>query len=229
MGNLSSARAGLIARKLGMTCLFDGAGRRIPVTLLQVEGCQVLGQKTLEKNGYTALQVGAFSCDKFKLSKPLKVFFSELKGVETGKRKVCEFRVPEAHFLSAGTSLNVDHFHEGQFVDVVGCSIGKGFAGAMKRHNFRGLRASHGVSISHRSHGSVGNRSFPGRVFKGKKMAGHLGDARTTVLNLSVVRVDVESGILALKGAVPGAAGAYIVVRDAIKKPAVKVKEASDE
>jgi large subunit ribosomal protein L3 len=209
-------RAGLVGVKLGMTCVFR-EGRRIPVTLVHVEGCQVVSHKTAERDGYLALQLGWGQAKVSRVSAPLRGHFAKT-GVEP-KKKLVEFRVSSDAFLPVGAVLKADHFLLGQFLDVHGTSLGKGFAGPMKRHNFGGLRASHGVSISHRSHGSTGQRSFPGKVFKNKKMAGHLGHERVTIQNLEVVHVDVEQGLIALKGALPGPKGGYIVLRDAVKKP----------
>ncbi len=197
-------RSGLIARKEGMTRLFAEDGSHVPVTVLKVDNCQVVAQRTKERDGYVAVQLGAGAAKVKNLSKAQRGHFAAAK-VEP-KRKVAEFRVPEDGLIDIGAELTADHFIAGQFVDVVGTSIGKGFAGAMKRHNFGGLRATHGVSISHRSHGSTGQRQDPGKVFKGKKMAGHLGDERVTVQNLEVVKTDVERGLIMVKGAVPGSA-----------------------
>lgn len=209
-------RTGLIAQKLGMTRLFTAEGEHIPVTVLKVDHCQVVQTKTLEKEGYNAVQLGIGERKIKNTTKPLRGHFAKAK-VEP-KRKLAEFRVDADHLLEVGTDLRVDHFALGQFVDVIGTSIGKGFAGSMKRHNFGGLRASHGVSVSHRSHGSTGNRQDPGRVFKGKKMAGHLGAERVTMLNLKVERIDLDEGLLLIRGAVPGHDGSFVMIRDAIKQ-----------
>ena len=209
-------RTGLVAQKLGMTRLFTTEGEHIPVTVLKVENCQVVQAKTDEKEGYTALQVGVGQRKVKNTTKPLRGHFAKAK-VEP-KRKLVEFRVEAQNLLEVGAEIRVDHFTSGQLVDVTGTSIGKGFAGGMKRHNFGGLRASHGVSVSHRSHGSTGNRQDPGRVFKGKKMAGHLGAERVTVQNLKVERVDVDQGLLLIRGAVPGSEGSFVMVRDAVKR-----------
>lgn len=209
-------RTGLIAKKVGMTRVFTEIGEHVPVTVLQVEECQVVAQKTKERDGYSALQLGVGKAKVKNTSKALRGHFAKAK-VEP-KAKVAEFRVDEANLLEPGVELSVQHFVVGQYVDVVGDSIGKGFAGAMKRHNFRGLEATHGVSISHRSHGSTGQRQDPGRVFKGKKMAGHLGDHRVTTQNLLVMSADEEKGLILLRGAVPGAKGSYVLVSDAIKR-----------
>ncbi|GGA63330.1 50S ribosomal protein L3 [Pelagibacterium lentulum] len=211
-------RSGLIAQKLGMTRIFTDDGAHVPVTVLALQGCQVVGQRTQEKDGYVALQLGAGSVKVKNVSKAERGQYAAAK-VEP-KRKVVEFRVSEDNLIEVGAQLLADHFVEGQLVDVTGTSIGKGFAGAMKRHNFGGLRASHGVSISHRSHGSTGQNQDPGKVFKGKKMAGHMGDARVTTQNVKVVKTDVERGLIMVQGAVPGAKGGWIQIRDAVKKPA---------
>lgn len=210
-------RTGLIARKLGMSRVFRDDGSHVPVSVLQVEGCQVVAQRTVERDGYTALQLGVGTRKVKNVTKPERGHFAKA-GVEP-KRKVAEFRVDEDALIDVGAEITVDHFVAGQFVDVIGTSIGKGFAGGMKRHGFGGLRATHGVSISHRSLGSTGNRQDPGRTFPGKKMAGHLGDKRVTVLNLQVVGTDVERGLILIRGAVPGAEGGHLLVRDAVKKP----------
>jgi large subunit ribosomal protein L3 len=210
-------RTGLIARKLGMSRVFRDDGSHVPVSVLQVESCQVIAQRTVEREGYTALQLGVGSRKVKNVTKPERGHFAKA-GVEP-KRKVAEFRVSDDAMIDVGAEITADHFVAGQFVDVVGRSIGKGFAGGMKRHGFGGLRATHGVSISHRSLGSTGNRQDPGRTFKGKKMAGHLGDKRVTVLNLEVVGTDVERGLILIRGAVPGAEGGHLLVRDAVKKP----------
>lgn len=214
-------RTGLIARKVGMTRLFDEDGRHVPVTVLEVGDCQVVAKKTVERDGYNALQLGIDTIRKVKnVSKAMRGHFTKAK-VEP-RRRLTEFRVAEDALVDVGTELSAAHFITGQFVDVTGTSIGKGFAGVMKRHNFKGLRASHGVSVSHRSHGSTGNRQDPGRVFKGKKMAGHLGNARITVQNLKVVGTDAERGLILIRGAVPGPIGIYVRVADAVKKPRPK-------
>lgn len=209
-------RCGLVARKVGMTRLFAADGSHIPVTVLEVNKCQVLATRTVERDGYTAVQVGAAAAKVKNTTKAQRGHFARAE-VEP-KRKIVEFRVSSDCLLERGVELSVDHFLLGQFVDVVGTTIGKGFAGAMKRHNFGGLNASHGVSISHRSHGSTGQRQDPGRVFKNKRMAGHMGDRRVTMLNLEVLRTDEVRGLLLLKGAVPGAGGGWILVRDAVKR-----------
>ena len=209
-------RTGLIARKLGMTRVFEDDGSHVPVTVLKLDNCQVVAVKTDAKHGYTALQLGAGQAKVKNVTKPMRGHFAAAK-VEP-KRKLVEFRVSEDAVIDVGSELTADHFVAGQHVDVVGTSIGKGFAGAMKRHNFGGLEASHGVSISHRAHGSTGNSQDPGKVFKGKKMAGHLGAERVTVHNLKVVRTDAERGLILVSGAVPGAKGGYVLLCDAKKR-----------
>lgn len=213
-------RTGLIAEKLGMTRLLTEKGEHIPITLLKVDNCQVVSTKTNERDGYTAVQLGVGLAKVKRISKGLRGHFSKAK-VEP-KKKLAEFRVSEDAMLNIGDSLSVEHFLNGQYVDVVGTSIGKGFAGGMKRHNFGGLRASHGVSVSHRSHGSTGQCQDPGKVFKGKKMAGHLGVDRVTTLNLEVVLTDSERGLIGVRGTVPGNPGGYVLIRDAVKKKAPK-------
>lgn len=209
-------RTGLIAKKLGMTRVFDETGLHVPVTVLQLENCQVVAQRTEEKDGYTALQLGSGTAKVKRVSKAMRGHFAKAE-VEP-KRKVAEFRVAVSNLVDVGAELTADHFVPGQKVDVVGTSKGKGFAGAMKRHNFGGLRASHGVSISHRSHGSTGQCQDPGRVFKGKKMAGHMGDARTTVQNLDVVETRADEGLILVRGGVPGAKQGWVLISDAVKK-----------
>ncbi|HJK85116.1 MAG: 50S ribosomal protein L3 [Rickettsiaceae bacterium] len=211
-------RTGLIAKKLGMSSKFTAEGKRLTLTFLHIDNCQVVGQKTIDRDGYNAVVIGAVLKKPYKVSKSMKKVFANAK-VEP-KTKLKEFRVSENHMLDVGLELKPTHFEIGQFVDVSGTSIGKGFAGVMKRHNFRGLEASHGVSISHRSHGSTGQCQDPGKVFKGKKMAGHLGDVRVTVQNLKVVDLDIEKGLLIVSGNVPGSKGSYIYVKDAVKKSA---------
>ena len=210
-------RSGVIAKKVGMTRLFMEDGRQVPVTVLQLDNLQVVSQRTAEKDGYTAVQLGAGAAKAKRVSAPMRGHFAAAK-VEP-KRKVAEFRVAPENLIGVGEEITADHYFEGQFVDVSGVSIGKGFAGAMKRHNFGGLRASHGVSISHRSHGSTGQCQDPGKVFKGKKMAGHMGAARVTTQNLQVVRTDADRGLIMIKGAVPGSKGGWVTVKDAVKKP----------
>ena len=209
-------RTGLIARKLGMTRLFDEAGTHVPVTVLSLEGCQVTAHRTKEKDGYVALQLGAGAKKPKNTSKAERGHFA--KALVEPKRHVVEFRVSEDNLVEVGAEFTADHFVAGQKVDVSGVTVGKGFAGAMKRWNFKGLRATHGVSVSHRSHGSTGQRQDPGKVFKGKKMAGHMGQENITTLNLTVFRVDVERGLILIKGAVPGTEGGFVKIRDAIKK-----------
>jgi large subunit ribosomal protein L3 len=209
-------RTGLIAKKLGMMQVFNEDGTQVPVTVLKVEPCTVIEQKTEEKHGYTAVMLGVGEIAPRKLSKPQREMF--VKKQMEPKRLLKEFRVDSTNMIDVGAVVDASHFAVGQFVDVTGVSIGKGFAGSMKRHNFGGLRASHGVSISHRSHGSTGNRQDPGKVFKNKKMAGHMGARRVTKLNLFVQSVDAERGIVFIKGSIPGAKGSVVFVRDAIKK-----------
>ena len=209
-------RAGLIARKLGMSRLFTEEGEHVPVTVLKVDNCQVVAVRTEERDGYTAVQLGVGAAKVKNVTKPMRGHFAKAK-VEP-KRKLTEFRVSPDALLEVGSELTADHFVPGQYVDVVGTSIGKGFAGAMKRHNFGGLRATHGVSISHRSHGSTGQRQDPGKIFKGKKMAGHMGNRRVTVQNLKVVSTDADRGLILVHGAVPGAEGGFVLVRDAAKR-----------
>ena len=209
-------RSGVIAQKVGMTRVYTDEGVNVPVTVLRMENVQVVSQRTNEKNGYTAVQLGAGKAKVKNVSKPMRGHYAVAK-VEP-KRKLAEFRVSEDNMIDVGAQLSAEHFVEGQKVDVTGTSIGKGFAGAMKRHNFGGLRASHGVSVSHRSHGSTGQCQDPGKVFKGKKMAGHMGSTRVTTQNLEVIKTDAERGLLMIKGAVPGSKGSWIMVRDAIKK-----------
>jgi large subunit ribosomal protein L3 len=210
-------RSGVIAKKLGMTRLFMDDGRQVPVTVLQLDNVQVVAQRTAEKDGYTAVQLGAGTAKVKRVSKAMRGHFAVAK-VEP-KRKIAEFRVDPANLIGVGEEITADHYFAGQYVDVSGTSIGKGFAGAMKRHNFGGLRASHGVSISHRSHGSTGQCQDPGKVFKGKKMAGHLGSVRVTTQNLEVVRTDAGRGLIMVKGAVPGNKGGWVTIKDAAKKP----------
>ncbi|SFJ90764.1 50S ribosomal protein L3 [Jannaschia pohangensis] len=210
-------RSGVIAKKVGMTRLFMEDGKQIPVTVLQLDGLQVVGQRTDDKHGYTAVQLGAGTAKVKRTSQAMRGVFKNA-GVEP-KRKIVEFRVDAANMIDVGEEIIADHYFEGQFVDVSGTSIGKGFAGAMKRWNFGGLRASHGVSVSHRSHGSTGQCQDPGKVFKGKKMAGHMGNARVTTQNLQVVRTDTDRGLIMVKGAVPGSKGGWVTIKDAVKKP----------
>jgi large subunit ribosomal protein L3 len=209
-------RSGVIAQKLGMTRLFTEAGEHVPVTVLRLDQCQVVGHRTTDKNGYVALQLGAGSRKVRNVTKAERGNFAIAK-VEP-KRKLVEFRVSEDGIIPVGAEITADHFVVGQFVDVTGTSIGKGYAGGMKRWNFGGLRASHGVSISHRSIGSTGGRQDPGKTFKNKKMPGQMGVERVTTLNLRVVQTDVERGLILVEGAVPGAKGGWIMMRDAVKK-----------
>ena len=210
-------RSGIIAKKVGMTRLFMEDGKQIPVTVLQLENLQVVAQRTADQHGYSAVQLGCGSIKAKRVSKAMRGHFAVAK-VEP-KRKVAEFRVAPENLIEVGAEITADHYAEGQFVDVSGTSIGKGFAGGMKRHNFGGLRASHGVSISHRSHGSTGQCQNPGKVFKGKKMAGHMGAVRVTTQNLQVVKTDSDRGLVFIKGAVPGSKGGWVTVKDAVKKP----------
>jgi large subunit ribosomal protein L3 len=209
-------RCGVIAQKVGMSRLFTEAGEHLPVTVLRLANCQVIAHRTKDKDGYVALQLGAGSRKPNSLTKADRGHFAAAK-VEP-KRRLAEFRVDEGGLIPIGAEITADHFVVGQFVDVTGTSIGKGFAGPMKRWNFGGLRASHGVSISHRSHGSTGGRQDPGKTFKNKKMAGHMGVERVTTLNLKVVQTDVDRGLILVEGAVPGAKGGWITLRDAVKK-----------
>ena len=210
-------RSGLIARKVGMSRIFRDDGTNVPVTVLHVDNCQVVAQRTEEKDGYSALQLGVGEAKTKNVSKPMRGHYAKSEVVP--KRKLVEFRVSNDAMVDVGSEITADHFVAGQYVDVVGTSIGKGFAGAMKRWGFSGLRASHGVSVSHRSHGSTGNSQDPGKVFKGKKMAGHMGAERVTVQNLEVVDTDVEQGLLLIRGAVPGPKNGWVFLRDAVKKP----------
>jgi large subunit ribosomal protein L3 len=208
-------RTGVIAKKLGMTRFFDEAGQHVPVTVLSLDGCQVTGHRTKERDGYVALQLGAGAKKPKNTSNAMRGHFA--KASVEPKRVLTEFRVAEDALIDVGAEITADHFLAGQKVDIQGLTVGKGFAGAMKRWNFGGLRATHGVSVSHRSHGSTGQRQDPGRTFPGKKMAGHLGQETVTTLNLTIWKVDVERGLLLVKGAVPGTEGTYVKVRDAIK------------
>ena len=211
-------RTGVIAKKLGMTRLFLEDGRQVPVTVLHVDNVQVIAQRTVETDGYVAVQLGAGEAKAKRTTAALRGHFA--KANVAPKRKIAEFRVAEENLVAVGAEIIADHYFAGQFVDIAGTSIGKGFAGAMKRHNFGGLRASHGVSVSHRSHGSTGQCQDPGKVFKGKKMAGHLGAVRTTTQNLQVVKTDADRGLILVKGAVPGSKGGWVTVKDAVKKAA---------
>jgi large subunit ribosomal protein L3 len=209
-------RSGVIAQKLGMTRVFADDGEHIPVTVLRLENCQVIGHKTADKHGYTALQIGSGRAKPNRLSKAERGGFAVAK-IEP-KRKLAEFRVSPENLIAVGAEITADHFVKGQFVDVSGISIGKGYQGPMKRWNFGGLRASHGVSISHRSHGSTGQRQSPGRTFAGKKMAGQLGNEKVTTQNIEVVGTDVERGLIMVRGSVPGAKGGWVHLRDAVKR-----------
>lgn len=209
-------RSGVIAKKVGMTRLFMEDGKQIPVTVLQLDALQVVDQRTEERDGYTAVQLGAGTAKAKRTSQAMRGHFS--KASVEPKRKVAEFRVTADNLIAIGEEISAEHYVTGQKVDVAGTSIGKGFAGAMKRHNFGGLRASHGVSISHRSHGSTGQCQDPGKVFKGKKMAGHMGAVRVTTQNLEVVKTDAGRGLIMVKGAVPGSKGGWVTIKDAVKK-----------
>ncbi|PHR58606.1 MAG: 50S ribosomal protein L3 [Robiginitomaculum sp.] len=208
-------RSGLLVKKLGMTRVFAEDGAHVPVTVLSLEGCQVVAHKTQDRDGYTALQLGSGTAKVNRVSKAERERFA--KASVAPKQKLVEFRIPADGFIDIGSEMNADHFVIGQKVDVAGVSIGKGFAGAMKRHNFSGLRATHGVSISHRSHGSTGQCQDPGKVFKGKKMAGHMGAVRVTTQNLEIVRTDVAEGLILVRGAVPGSKSGWVEIRDAVK------------
>jgi large subunit ribosomal protein L3 len=209
-------RSGVIAKKLGMTRLFLEDGRQVPVTVLQLDTLQVVAQRTAERDGYSAVQLGAGAAKAKRTSAAMRGHYA--RASVAPKRKLAEFRVSPENLIGVGEEITADHYFEGQYVDVAGTSIGKGFAGAMKRHNFGGLRASHGVSISHRSHGSTGQCQDPGKVWKGKKMAGHMGAVRVTTQNLQVVRTDSERGLIMVKGAVPGSRGGWVTIKDAVKK-----------
>jgi len=209
-------RTGVIARKMGMSRVFGDDGQHIPVTVLQLEECQVVAAKTVDTDGYIALQLGAGKAKAKRTSNAMRGHFAKAK-VEP-KRRVAEFRVAEDATLEVGAELSADHFVSGQRVDATATSIGKGFAGAMKRHNFGGLRASHGVSVSHRSHGSTGQCQDPGKVFKGKKMAGHMGATQVTVQNLTVVSTDIDRGLILVRGAIPGPESGWVLLKDAVKR-----------
>jgi large subunit ribosomal protein L3 len=209
-------RTGILAQKLGMTRLFDLEGGHVPVSVLRVEDCEVVAARRPDRDGYTAVQLGMGRAKAKNVSKPMRGHFAKAR--VTPKARLAEFRVSEDALLEPGTALTVGHFVIGQYVDVCGTSIGKGFAGAMKRWGFKGLRASHGVSVSHRSHGSTGQRQDPGKVFKGKHMAGHMGSTRVTTQNVEVVSTDTDRGLILIRGAVPGSKGAWILVRDAVKE-----------
>ncbi len=209
-------RTGLIATKLGMSRVFTDIGEHVPVTVLKVDNCQVVSQKTADRDGYVAVQLGATNAKVKNVAKPARGHFAKAK-VEP-KKKVVEFRVDEKNLVDAGSELSASHFVVGQYVDVQGTSKGKGFSGAMKRHNFGGLEATHGVSISHRSHGSTGHCQDPGRVFKGKKMAGQYGNKQVTTQNLLVMATDDNENVIMVRGAVPGPKGAYVLISDAVKR-----------
>jgi large subunit ribosomal protein L3 len=209
-------RSGVIAQKLGMTRIYTDAGEQVPVTVLKLENVQVVAQRTEDKHGYTAVQLGAGKCKAKNTSKPMRGHFATAK-VEP-KRRVVEFRVSPDNMVDVGQEIIAGHYLPGQYVDVTGTTVGKGFAGSMKRHNFGGGRATHGNSLSHRSHGSTGQCQDPGKVFKGKKMAGHMGATRVTTQNLEVIRIDNDRGLVLVKGAVPGSKGSWVTVRDAVKK-----------
>ena len=213
-------RSGVIAQKVGMTRIFTDAGEHIPVTVLKLDNVQVVGHRTNDKNGYVALQLGSGERRANNMIKSDREYFAKVK-IEP-KRKLGEFRVSDDAVIPVGAEITADHFVVGQFVDVTGTTIGKGFAGGMKRWNFGGLRATHGVSVSHRSIGSTGGRQDPGKTFKNKKMPGHMGDRRITTQNVKVVKTDVERGLIMIQGSVPGAKGAWIMIKDAVKKPAPK-------
>jgi large subunit ribosomal protein L3 len=211
-------RTGLIAKKLGMTRIFTAEGNHVPVTVLDMDSCQVVAVRTAERDGYVAVQLGIGKAKVKNVTQPMRGHFAKAK-IEP-KRKLVEFRVSDDALLDVGAELSAEHFVAGQFVDVTGTSKGRGFSGVIRRHNFHGLRATHGVSVSHRSHGSTGQRQDPGKVFKNKKMAGHYGDVRVTTQNLRVVSTDVEHGLVMVEGAVPGADGGYVLIRDAAKRKA---------
>ncbi|MDB5661613.1 MAG: ribosomal protein [Cypionkella sp.] len=211
-------RSGVIAKKLGMTRLFLENGTQVPVTVLQLDNLQVVAQRTVDRDGYTAVQLGAGLAKAKRTTAAMRGHFA--KAHVEPKRKIAEFRVSPANLIEVGAEITADHYLAGQFVDIAGTTNGKGFQGAMKRHNFGGLRASHGVSVSHRSHGSTGQCQDPGKVFKGKKMAGHMGAVRCTTQNLQVIRTDAERGLLMIKGAVPGTKGGWVTIKDAVKKAA---------
>jgi large subunit ribosomal protein L3 len=210
-------RSGVIAQKIGMTRIFTDQGEHVPVTVLRLENVQVVAHRTEEKNGYTALQLGAGKRKPARVSKAERERFARVE-IEP-KRRLAEFRVSPENLIEIGATITADHFVKGQLVDVTGTNQGKGFQGPMKRWNFGGLRATHGVSVSHRSHGSTGQRQDPGKVFKGKKMAGQMGSERVTTQNLEVVGTDAERGLVLIRGAVPGVKGAWVLVRDAVKRP----------
>jgi len=209
-------RTGLIAKKIGMTSYFNDDGSVVPVTLLSIQDSEVTNIRTMEKNNYLAVQVGIENKENNKIKKPQKISSTKIKS--TPKRHIKEFKVSKDNLLDIGTKINVEHFEKGQFVDVTSISKGKGFAGSMKRHNFGGGRASHGVSVSHRAHGSTGHCQDPGRVFKGKKMAGHMGSTKVTIQNLKVIEIDISKNLLAVSGAVPGSRNSVVYLKDSVKK-----------
>ena len=220
-------RTGVIAKKIGMSRIFNDDGRQVPVTVLLLDDLKVVARKTMEKDGYTAVQLGSGLAKAKNVGKPMRSYFAA-SNVEA-KRVLKEFRVSSENLIDVGSQITVKHYVEGQFVDVSGVSIGKGFAGAMKRHNFGGLRASHGVFISHRSHGSTGQCQDPGRVFKGKKMAGHMGDKLRTMLNLEIVKSDLENNLIYLKGSIPGSKNSTVLLRGSVKNVTRKtIKEKYD-
>ena len=209
-------RTGIITKKIGMTRLYMTDGTHVPVTVLSLKDCQVVANQTKDRNGYNSVTLGSEEAKLKNTNKAQREAYSKIK--VTPKKKQKEFRVSESNMITIGAEITANHFVVGQYVDATGITIGKGFAGAMKRHNFRGLRASHGVSVSHRSHGSTGNSQDPGRVFKGKKMAGHMGDRQRTVQNLQVVAADEDRGLIFIKGGLPGSKGSWISLKDAVKK-----------
>jgi large subunit ribosomal protein L3 len=209
-------RSGLITKKIGMSRFYDEKGNFVPVTILQLQDTFVTANLTEDKNGYNAIQVGTGKIKEKNVTKPILENFKKINLQPTSK--LLEFRVDKENFVEVGSQLNVNHFSKNQYVDVSGLSIGKGFAGVIKRHNFRSLRASHGVSLTHRSHGSTGNRQDPGKVFKGKKMAGHLGNKQITTQNLKIIDIDEVKGLIFVKGSVPGSKNSWVVVKDSVKK-----------
>ena len=215
-------RTGILAKKIGMTSYFNDDGSRSPVTLLYIDNCEVINIMTKDKNKYSAVQIGIENTKVSKINKAQKSYFTKLKS--NPKKHLKEFKVSDENIIKIGTEINAEYFKKGQFIDVTSISKGKGFAGSMKRHNFHGLRATHGVSVSHRSHGSTGQCQDPGRTFKGKKMAGHMGFRKITIHNLEIIEVNNEDGVLSIKGSVPGSKGSYVVIRDAIKPKSVTAK-----
>jgi len=213
-------RTGIIAKKIGITSLYNEDGSRSPATILFVDSCEVTDVKTIEKNKYLAVQIGIEDKNSKKIKKPQKNSLTKIKS--SPKKYLKEFRVSKENLLDIGTKIGVNHFEIGQFIDVTSISKGKGFAGSMKRHNFSGGRASHGASVSHRAHGSTGNSQDPGRVFKGKKMAGHMGNNKVTIQNLKVLEVDEKNNIILIKGSVPGSNNSIVSIKDSIKKKKLK-------